>query len=161
MWLMSVEVASDSHCECCTGEGSFYPNKIKAASRLLIFSLITCSPPSEVPVILRGTRAIGMRVERNVLIQYWFYHTNEMSLLPSMNPQESTCNHHCKTANGIKRLAMISECLNFYRIVICFLMSPPLPVTPPSLEETDVVPGFFSKIFQNFKLSSAAAVASI
>lgn len=43
-----------------------------------------------------------------------------------------------------------------HRIVICLTMSPPLPVTPPSRDDADGVPGFFSKIFQNFKLSSAA-----
>lgn len=43
-----------------------------------------------------------------------------------------------------------------YRMVICLTISPPLPVMPPSLELIDAVPGFFSKIFQNFKLSSAA-----
>ena len=43
-----------------------------------------------------------------------------------------------------------------YRIVICFTMSPPLPVTPPSLDVADAEPGFFSKIFQNLRLSSAA-----
>ena len=36
-------------------------------------------------------------------------------------------------------------------------MSPPLLVTPPSLELIDAAPGFFSKIFQNLRLSSAAA----
>ena len=45
-----------------------------------------------------------------------------------------------------------------YRIVICFTMSPPLPVTPPSLDVADAEPGFFSKIFQNLRLSSAARV---
>ena len=44
-----------------------------------------------------------------------------------------------------------------HRMVICLTMSPPLLVTPPSLELIDAVPGFFSKIFQNFRLSSAAA----
>lgn len=44
----------------------------------------------------------------------------------------------------------------YYRIVICFAISPPLPVTPPSRDVADVDPGFFSKSFQNFKLSSAA-----
>ena len=43
-----------------------------------------------------------------------------------------------------------------HRIVICFTMSPPLPVTPPSLEVADTDPGFFSKSFQNLRLSSAA-----
>lgn len=43
-----------------------------------------------------------------------------------------------------------------YRIVICFAMSPPLPVTPPSLDIAEADPGFFSKIFQNLRLSSAA-----
>ena len=43
-----------------------------------------------------------------------------------------------------------------HRMVICLTMSPPLPVMPPSLELTEAVPGFFSKTFQNFRLSSAA-----
>jgi hypothetical protein len=43
-----------------------------------------------------------------------------------------------------------------HRIVSCFTMSPPLPVTPPSLEVADTDPGFFSKSFQNLRLSSAA-----
>ena len=46
-----------------------------------------------------------------------------------------------------------------YRMVICLAMvlfvdAVPLPFTPG-------VPGFFSNTFQNFKLSSAAAVANI
>lgn len=45
-----------------------------------------------------------------------------------------------------------------YRIVNCFTMSPPLPVTPPSLDIADAAPGFFSKIFQNLRLSSAARI---
>ena len=49
-----------------------------------------------------------------------------------------------------------TETLEAYRIVICFAMSPPLPVTPPSLDIADAEPGFFSNIFQNLRLSSAA-----
>lgn len=48
-----------------------------------------------------------------------------------------------------------------YRIVICFAISPPFPVTPPSRDVADVDPGFFSKSFQNFKLSSAAMFISV
>ena len=47
---------------------------------------------------------------------------------------------------------------NRYLIVICFAISPPLPVTPPSLETPELEPGFFSKSFQNLRLSSAADV---
>ena len=43
-----------------------------------------------------------------------------------------------------------------HRMVICLTISPPFPVTPPSRDATDAAPGFFSNIFQNFKLSSAA-----
>lgn len=43
-----------------------------------------------------------------------------------------------------------------HRIVICLTISPPLLVTPASRDPADVDPGFFSKIFQNFRLSSAA-----
>ena len=50
--------------------------------------------------------------------------------------------------------------LGVYRMVIFWTISPPLPVTPPSLEDTGADPGFFSKIFQNFKLSSAAIPVS-
>jgi len=39
-------------------------------------------------------------------------------------------------------------------MVICFTMSA-LPAAPPALA-AELAPGFFSKIFQNFKLSSAA-----
>jgi len=35
-------------------------------------------------------------------------------------------------------------------------MSPPLPVTPPSRDIAEAEPGFFSNIFQNLRLSSAA-----
>ena len=43
-----------------------------------------------------------------------------------------------------------------HRIVICLTISPPLPVTPPSLVLAETDPAFFSKIFQNLRLSSAA-----
>jgi len=53
-------------------------------------------------------------------------------------------------------IIQILERLDAYRIVICLTISPPLPVTPPSLEIAEAEPGFFSKIFQNLRLSSAA-----
>jgi hypothetical protein len=43
-----------------------------------------------------------------------------------------------------------------YRIVTCLMMSAPFPVTPPSRDDAEYEPGFRSKSFQNFKLSSAA-----
>ena len=45
---------------------------------------------------------------------------------------------------------------DIHRMVMCLDISPPLPVTPPSRAPADAVPAFFSKIFQNFRLSSAA-----
>jgi hypothetical protein len=42
-------------------------------------------------------------------------------------------------------------------MVICLAISPPFLLTPPSRAE-EVGPVFFSKSFQNFKLSSAAIV---
>ena len=42
-----------------------------------------------------------------------------------------------------------------YRMVICLIISPPLLPRPPSRTAEDV-PGFFSKSFQNLRLSSAA-----
>lgn len=47
-----------------------------------------------------------------------------------------------------------------YRMVICLAIAPPFP-TPPSREVEALTPALRSKTFQNFKLSSAAAVASI
>lgn len=41
------------------------------------------------------------------------------------------------------------------RMVICLAISPPFLLTPPS-RTLEVGPAFFSKSFQNFKLSSAA-----
>ena len=43
-----------------------------------------------------------------------------------------------------------------YRMVICFAISPLLPTAPSRVAELD--PAFFSKSFQNFKLSSAAII---
>jgi hypothetical protein len=50
--------------------------------------------------------------------------------------------------------------LLIYRMVICLAICALLP-TPPSRAAEALEPAFRSKTFQNFKLSSAAAVASI
>ena len=68
---------------------------------------------------------------------------------------------HAKTnamyhAGSLDQLSRKSIVIESHRIVICLTMSPPLPVIPPSLEIADADPGFFSKIFQNLRLSSAA-----
>ena len=48
-----------------------------------------------------------------------------------------------------------------HRMVNCLTMSPSLPVIPPSLDRAEAEPGFFSKIFQNLRLSSAASLVSV
>lgn len=44
----------------------------------------------------------------------------------------------------------------FYLMVICLAIVLPFPLMPPSRASEDPDPGFFSKIFQNLRLSSAA-----
>jgi len=75
-------------------------------------------------------------------------------------PLHETSERHAANANLLGNLKHEDPREN-YRIVICFAICPPFPPTPPSLELAALDPGFLSKIFQNLRLSSAAAVASI